>query len=236
MNGVASVSSDFAGSGLGSLGQASMGKDEFLKLLVQQLKNQDPMSPMESQDFAAQLAQFSSLEQLTNMSGMMEESMTVDLMLTQAINNTMATSFIGKNISAVGNTVSMEPGTVSELSFKLEGQAKTVTVKIMNAAGNVVKEIEMDGLSAGKHFVEWDGTNANGEELPSGEYTFEVVAVDSEDNSVTATTMTTGNVTGIQYTNGGAVFIVNGNEIPFNQVLEITSSTEDTVSNESAGG
>ena len=91
--------------GMSSLGNSTMKKDEFLKLLVEQLKHQDPMSPMNSQDFASQLAQFSSLEQLTNMSGMMEDSVQADLMLTQAINNTMATSFIGKNVSAAGDMI-----------------------------------------------------------------------------------------------------------------------------------
>jgi len=201
-----------------------MGKDEFLKLLVHQLKNQDPLSPMESQDFAAQLAQFSSLEQLTNMSGMMEESIGIDLMLTQAINNTMATSFIGKQVSAVGDSITLAEGGTADLAFKLNGQAETVTVKVRNAAGDIVKEIEMGSLSSGKHSVEWDGTSRNGETLPAGKYTFEVEALDANEEVVSAITMIMGVITGIQYEGGGAVFVINGNEIPFNQVLEITEA------------
>lgn len=227
MEGISSVNGSAAGNVLSSLGQASMGKDEFLKLLVNQLQNQDPLSPMESQDFAAQLAQFSSLEQLTNMSGMMEESINIDLMLTQAINNTMATSFIGKQVSAVGDSITLTEGETADLAFKLNGQAETVTVKIMNAAGDVIKEIEIGALSSGKHTVQWDGTNRNGETMPAGEYTFEVKALDANEEIVSAITMIMGIITGIQYDGGGAVFVVNGNEIPFNLVLEITNGEED---------
>lgn len=226
MTGISSISNGGSSALSGALGQASMGKDEFLKLLVQQLKNQDPLSPMESQDFAAQLAQFSSLEQLTNMSGMMEESMNIDLMLTQAINNTMATSFIGKEVSAIGDSISLSEGEPVDLSFKLSDQAETVTVKVKDMAGNVIKEMEMGALSSGKHTIEWDGTNRNGESVPDGKYTFEVEALDSNEELVTAQTMIMGLITGIQYDKGGAVFIVDGNEIPFNQVLEITEASE----------
>ena len=114
--------------GISGLGNSTMAKDEFLKLLVEQLKHQDPMSPMNSQDFASQLAQFSSLEQLTNMSGMMEESIQVDLMLTQAINNTMSASFIGKNVSAAGDTITFSKDGPVDISFQLNGQAENVIV------------------------------------------------------------------------------------------------------------
>ncbi len=227
MDGISSVNGGLSDTGISSLSQASMGKDEFLKLLISQLKHQDPLSPMESQDFAAQLAQFSSLEQLTNMSGMMEESMNIDLMLTQAINNTMATGFIGKQVTAVGDTITLSADEPVDIAFKIEGSAETVTVKVLDSAGNVVKEIEMGALSSGKHVVEWDGTNKNGETLPTGEYRFEVEALDGNEEIVSVMTMVMGIIDGIRYDQGGAVFIVNGNEIPFNQILEITSENED---------
>ena len=88
-------------------GQAgkTMEKDEFLKLLVTQLSHQDPLKPMESHEFASQLAQFSSLEQLQNMNGTMEESIMSDYMMTQSINNTLATTLIGKTAVANGNKI-----------------------------------------------------------------------------------------------------------------------------------
>ncbi|MBN4081299.1 hypothetical protein JYT44_02930 [Caldithrix abyssi] len=222
MSNVGTIGNGSAATEFGSLGQASMAKDDFLKLLIEQLKYQDPLSPMESQDFAAQLAQFSSLEQLKNMSGMMEESINVDLMLTQAINNTMATNFIGKSVAAVGDTINLKTGEAVDLTFKLKGQAETVKVKILDVAGNVVKEIEMGALSSGKHTLNWDGKNLYGETLPAGEYRFEIEALDANQEAVGSQTMILGMITGIKYGNSGAVFMVDGKEIPFNKVLEIT--------------
>ena len=210
--------------GMSSLGNSTMKKDEFLKLLVEQLKHQDPMSPMNSQDFASQLAQFSSLEQLTNMSGMMEDSVQADLMLTQAINNTMATSFIGKNVSAAGDTITFSKDGPVDISFQLNGRAENVTVNVIDGAGNIVKGMELGALSGGKQSHTWDGKNTNGDEVPEGEYKIQVIALDANDDPVSALTMVQGTITGVKYTDGTAVFVVNDEEIPFSSVIEITAS------------
>lgn len=88
----------------GSLSQAmggtTLAKEEFLTLLLAQLKNQDPLSPMENHEFAAQLAQFSQLEELQNIDSSIEQGLEVDLILTTAINNTLAATVIGKSASA----------------------------------------------------------------------------------------------------------------------------------------
>ena len=212
--------------GISGLGNSTMAKDEFLKLLVEQLKHQDPMSPMNSQDFASQLAQFSSLEQLTNMSGMMEESIQVDLMLTQAINNTMSASFIGKNVSAAGDTITFSKDGPVDISFQLNGQAENVIVNVVDGAGNIVKGIELGALSTGMHDVVWDGKNTDGNEVPEGEYNIQVIALDSQGDPVGTLTLMTGMIPGIKYTDGTAVFVVNDEEIPFNKVIEITRSED----------
>ena len=209
--------------GMPGLGNTTMKKDEFLKLLVEQLKHQDPMSPMNSQDFASQLAQFSSLEQLTNMSGMMEESVQADLMLTQAINNTMATSFIGKNVYAAGDMITFTKDDPVDISFQLNGRAENVIVNVMDGAGNIVKGMELGALFEGKQSLTWDGKNTNGDEVPEGEYKIQVIALDANDDPVGTLTMVQGIITGIKYTDGTAVFVVNDEEIPFSNVIEITA-------------
>jgi flagellar basal-body rod modification protein FlgD len=221
MNEVSLLTNATNQSELTSLGNNSMKKDEFLKLLVEQLKHQDPMSPMNSQDFASQLAQFSSLEQLTNMSGMMEESMQVDLMLTQAINNTMATTFIGKGVSASGNRISYVKDQPVEISFQLNSQAENVSVNILDKAGNVINKIKLGATPKGVHHVDWNGETENGRDVPQGEYDFQIIAEDSNGDSVDYVPMIKGIITGIKYTDGTAVFVVNDKEIPFNQVIEI---------------
>lgn len=207
---------------LSGLGKSTMEKEEFLKLLVEQLKHQDPMSPMNSQDFASQLAQFSSLEQLTNMSGMMEENMQVDLMLTQAINNTMAASFIGKSVSASGDTAILTKDNTVDIEFQLNGQAQKVHINILDGGGNIINNMKLGALPKGKHNIEWNGKNTSGDSVPEGEYRVQVIAMDAEGDPVGSLTMVKGIITGIKYTDGTAVFVVNDEEIPFNQVLEIT--------------
>ena len=226
MNEISLLNNTSNQSSISGFGNTAMAKDEFLQLLVEQLKHQDPMSPMNSQDFASQLAQFSSLEQLTNMSGMMEESMKVDLMLTQAINNTMSTTFIGKTISAAGDKISLIKDTPVDATFQLNDHAESVTVNILNNAGKIVKDFELGYTSKGKHTVSWDGKDSNGNSMPEGNYTMQVKAVDSDGNTVDSVTMVKGLITGIKYTEGSAVFVVDDEEIPFNQVLEINSSDQ----------
>ena len=220
------VTSASNGGMIGGLNAAKMGRDEFLKLLVTQLQHQDPLSPMESQDFAAQLAQFSQLEQLTGMSEMMEESMNVDLMLTQAINNTMATAFMGKTVTAVGAKVTFNGSAPVELNFKLMGQAEDVTVKVVDSSGNSIKEFKMGALTGGTHRVDWNGFNKHGEKLNSGNYKFEVVAKDAKNAPVSGVTLIKGVINGVRYENGNAVFLVNDSEIQFNKVMDIMTTEE----------
>ena len=92
--------------GITASGGSALGKDDFLKILVAQLQAQDPLAPMEGQEFASQLAQFSSLEQLTNVNDNLETSQAFDI----AMSNSSAIALIGKNVDAPGNTVDLKSG------------------------------------------------------------------------------------------------------------------------------
>ena len=82
-------------------GSSTLGKDDFLKLLIVQLRNQDPLNPTEGTEFAAQLAQFSSVEQLTNINSTLTESLATNKLLTQSIGNSLATTMIGKTVKGM---------------------------------------------------------------------------------------------------------------------------------------
>ncbi len=201
--------------------QTSLGKEDFLKLLVAQLKNQDPVSPMDGQEFAAQLAQFSSLEQLQDMNGKLDTGIQTDAMLSRAISNTMAASLIGKEVTVPGNTVQLGSGDGTGLNFVLGSNAKDVTIKITNEAGTVVRTISPGALDAGKQSVSWDGKNNNGEDLPEGNYKFTVDAKDKSGDLVDVTTIMVGPISSVKYENGAAVLMVNGERIAFSDVQEI---------------
>ncbi|MDP3830447.1 MAG: flagellar hook capping FlgD N-terminal domain-containing protein, partial [Ignavibacteriaceae bacterium] len=89
-------------------GKASLGKDDFMKLMLTQLKHQDPLNPMEGSEFAAQLAQFSSLEQLSNLNELTAQSIDANYYLTQSINNTMTATLIGKDVKLSGNVLNVK--------------------------------------------------------------------------------------------------------------------------------
>ncbi|MBI1859983.1 MAG: flagellar hook assembly protein FlgD [Deltaproteobacteria bacterium] len=145
----------------------AMGKDDFMKLLMAQLQHQDPLKPMDHQEFAAQLAQFGQLEQLTNIgSGIsgLKAGMGDDAKL-QAI------SMIGKRIAANGSEVELISGQNVALSANLPESVKPVKAQISDANGRLVREID---LKENSKEILWDGKDQDGTALPSGKYQFRV--------------------------------------------------------------
>ncbi len=187
-----------------------MGKDVFLQMLVAQLKNQDPLNPMNGSDFAAQLAQFSSLEQLTNISSQLD---TIGANM-ESLNNKQLAGFLGSEITAAGNTIQAD-GTSKTLTYSLAQDAQQATVKIYNDQGSLVKTIETGSQKAGLNSVTWNTSGL------SGNYTFEVSAVDQKGQSVTAATLITGVVTGVNFKDGVPYLTVNGKEIAFKDVVSV---------------
>ena len=202
---------------------SSMEKDEFLQLLVTQLSHQAPLKPMESHEFASQLAQFSSLEQLQNLNGTMEEGVVSDYMMTQSINNTLSTTLIGKSASASGNTISFAGNDIN-LQFKLSSAAETVTITIRDSAGNIVKTITETNFSEGINNIEWNGENSIGEIVTEGDYSYSVSAYDANETSISALPLISGIIEGITFEDGGIVLMINGQSISLNEVLEIKQS------------
>ena len=199
-----------------------LGKEDFLKLLVAQLQNQDPLNPMESTEFTAQLAQFSSLEQLTNMNKNLEY-----LRLYQAsINNAQAVNFIGKTVKASGNSINVKDGALNQIQFNLAGDAADVNVYVYDSSDNLVKTINCGSLSDGEQSIEWDGTNDNGETVSDGTYTFKVSATDTSGETVEASTYMTVEVTGVTYKEGNAYLLAGDIEISMSDIIEVTESND----------
>lgn len=204
-----------------AMGGTAMAKEEFLSLLLAQLKNQDPLSPMENHEFASQLAQFSQLEELQNIDGSIEQGLEVDLILTSAINNTLAATVIGKSATAYGNTIEHAGSENENLGYRVDGYANEVTVTINDSAGNRVRTIYLNDITEGTHDLTWDGLNDDGYAVSAGSYTFEVEATDIDGKEVSAMTLIRGMIEGVRYDDGYAVLVVNGIEMSFGSILEI---------------
>lgn len=203
--------------------QAELGKQDFLKLLTTQLKAQDPMSPMKGQEFAAQLAQFSSLEQLLNINETLGSQNDSNGLLASRLNSSIAADFLGKEVQAAGNALQWTGEGEVPLSFDLGGPASDVALTIRDATGRPVFKQTMGGLSAGFHEFAWDGTNADGEEVARGNYTFSVEATDSNGTAIEASPYQNGTVDRVTFGEGEPTLWVNGSQIPLSQVRSLAS-------------
>ncbi|RMF61203.1 MAG: hypothetical protein D6743_13880 [Calditrichaeota bacterium] len=204
-----------------------LGKDDFLKILVTQLRHQDPVNPIKSEEFAAQLAQFSSVEQLNNINTNLENSNQLDLLLNQAINNTMATTLIGHSVRALGNFVSLKEDGSVYLNYNLAGQAREVTLTVRDESGDVVRTVTLSNVEGGDRVYRWDGKDDEGKRLPAGRYSFSVQATDASGNAVDAQTFVAGVIDSIRYQDGNAILLLNGGEVNLADVVEIGNLTDD---------
>lgn len=196
---------------------SAMGKDDFLQLLVTQLQNQDPLSPMDSTGFTAQLAQFSSLEELQNINETLSGVGNSQTILT----NSQAVDYIGKQVQAVGDRLHLNEDEPTPVEFNLHQDSAGVYVKIYNQYGEFVQDIDAGPMSAGQQRLEWNGLDYQDQQAPVGTYRYEVMAVDAEGNTSSVTSFTTGTVSGVYYKNGLAYLLTSDQEIPLGDVVQV---------------
>jgi flagellar basal-body rod modification protein FlgD len=199
----------------------SLGKDEFLQLLITKLQNQDPLKPMDDEDFIAQLAQFSSLEQMNNISEGIAEANQWDYLQMQSLNNAMAAGFVGKDIQASYDGIYMDSGNSTGISFSLPSYADEVEFTIRDSAGSIVATLTEKGVTPGSHSVQWDGRDSSGNQVPDGYYSVEAVATTTSGSTFTPDLSLVGTVEAVLYREGTAYLRVNGVEIPLGNVTAI---------------
>ncbi len=220
---IPSVQSSLPGNtndGLSNVAQNVLGKDDFLQLLVTQLRYQDPLSPIQNGEFIAQLAQFSSLEGIQSMNDKLGVSINTDLLMAQSISNSMITSLIGKEVQIQTDQFKMADGEVS-LGFMADTTAVSARVEIFDETGALVFSENVAGVEAGNNSFVWDGTSVTGEKISSGNFRVEVELLDGNDQSSTALTYLQGEVSAIKYVSDGALIEVNGELHNVGDVLEV---------------
>lgn len=197
-----------------------LGKDDFLKMLVMQLRYQDPMNPMKGTEFAAQLAQFSSVEQLHNINSSLMNSLETNAVMAQSINNALAAAFVGKQVRASGNEFQFNGNGETKLGFSLPDTAATSTIKIIDDKGNIVRTLNGPTLKGDNQIV-WDGKNDQGVTVANGKYKFEIESKDANGKTITASPFIYGTVSAVRYKAEGTMFLVNGIEVRLSSILEI---------------
>ncbi len=193
----------------------SLGKEVFLRLLVTQLRYQDPLNPLKNTEFVAQLAQFSTLEGINNMEEELEKVR--DSLL--SLNNYSTTNLIGKEVKAQGDTVSLVDGS-AVMGYRLGEDATEVVVVIKDRNGKVVRTIEETNRRKGENLLTWDGRDEEGRPLPPGDYTF-TVSARKGDEAVEAWPLIQGRVDGVVFKGGRPYVTVEGRRVSIADIYEI---------------
>lgn len=201
-------------------GNSILGKDEFLKLFVAQLKNQDPMNPLDSKDLSAQLAQFSSVEQLVQINEKLTLQADAGNAMTLAINSNVALGAIGRTIVASGDMVPVTGDGTAKITVALPSDAQ-VTVRVFDQSGTEVGKRVVGPLNAGRQELALGGAS---EGLAPGLYRFEVEAVNSQGIDIQTQSFVRVVVDGVRYGPAGPVLLAGDLEIPLSNVAEIMQS------------
>lgn len=202
-----------------SPGDTQLGQQSFLTLLVEQLKNQDPTSPSDSAQMAVQLAQFTQVEQLTQLNesinGLTESQQSTNAGLI----NTMAAGLTGKEVKISKDSIDFAGGERT-INFNLDSRASDVKIKITDRQGEVITELDSGSMPAGDHSFTWNGRNDSGQAVPPGEYG---IVIEAQDGSapVRANHYLQGRIESLKYDPQGVLLKVNGEYINMGNVLEI---------------
>ncbi|MBL6945328.1 MAG: flagellar hook assembly protein FlgD [Rhodospirillales bacterium] len=192
----------------------------FLNLLVTQLKHQDPLDPMDANEFTSQLVQFASVEQQIYGNSHLEEL--VGLQQTSQVS--FMVDYLGTTIESTGETFNIDDGGGAKFSYTLhDTNAYETLVTITNANGE--KMIALPGETAvGYHSFDWDGIDEDGQQVPPGAYTASVSAVDPFGNLVDVSQTVTGHVTGAGNEGGDIVLYMGEVAVPMGAILSVNET------------
>jgi len=196
--------------------------DNFLVLLTTQLQYQDPLSPMDATQFTEQLVQFSGVEQSIATNDKLD-----DLIALQGGNQlSSAVSYIGKSVKADSDLIALQGGSAT-LLYGLEGSAANTSIRIVNEAGQTVRNIAGD-TTPGLHELVWDGLDDQGQPLPDGTYGMVVNAVTADNQPVSVATGTSGRVTGVETQDGDVYLKLGDLLVPLSRIFAVDETGETT--------
>ena len=217
---VTAVGSPTPSSALPTNPGGKLGKNEFLKMLVAQLKNQDPLNPLQGEELAAHLAQFSSLEQLIDINTNLASQTAANNALAQTMNANVALSTLGRNVVALGDQVAVSQDGTASVTVSVDGAGGRGTLHIYDASGREVGSRSLGAGGGGRQTLELGSAGAG---LAPSRYTYSVEVKDSAGNQVPTQTYTVGRIDGIHYGSNGPVLTAGPLTITLGSVVEIGS-------------
>jgi len=202
--------------------ETALGKDDFLKLLIAQLQNQDPLNPADATEFTSQLAQFSQLEQLSNMSSKLE---TFAAMAGQ-VERQSALGLMGEEIVVQASRFETDGGSQT-LGYRLENQADSVNLYLLDSTGNPVVTIPGSDTAPGEYFVQWDGTDSNGMPVEPGSYELVVRALDENEDVLQSQSLIRTLVSGVDLDSDEARLVTAAGIFDMSKVSQVGSAMAD---------
>jgi flagellar basal-body rod modification protein FlgD len=194
--------------------------DTFLSLLTTQLKNQNPLDPLDTNQFTQQLVQFTSVEQQLKTNDFLEAMM----LATQNTGNTQAVSYVGKIVTASGNKTELVDG-LATWNFAVDEPAQ-ITVDVKDANGNTVFTKE-GSIGEGESVFRWDGVGNDGKQQPEGSYSITIAARNNDGKLISVATEMTGEVTGVDFTGSEPVLLIGTARVNLSAVLSVRAATAD---------
>ena len=204
--------------------------DTFLNILTTQLKNQNPLDPLDTNQFTAQLVQFTGVEQQLKTNEFLETLM----LSTQNTAKSEAVSYIGKQVTASGKTGELNDEKKATWAFNAETTVPNAVVTIKDSKGSVVYS-ETGSLNAGPGTFLWDGKTTTGTTAPNGIYTIDIKGTSLSGSSIEVTTSSVGVVTGVDFTGDVPILTIGSRKVAISDVTDVrVPSTEEPAEEEPA--
>lgn len=212
-------------SGLATIGQSSTDTsalagdfDSFLTILTTQLQNQNPLDPLDTNQFTEQLVQFASVEQSIKSN----ENLEALIQLSAANTATAATTFVGKKVMIQSTTQTLEDGK-AEWSFYSSGAASDATFTIRDEDGNTVWT-ETKDISSGRDTYKWAGYDSDGNKVDDGEYQLTIEGTDADGNAVSINVEVSVTIDGVDFSGDEPVLLVGDSGVPLSAVTAVMGS------------
>lgn len=196
--------------------KSDLGRNEFLMLLVSQLRNQDPLSPMDATQFATQLAEFSGLEQLIQLNERFQAQADITSMMSISINTSLASSLVGRRVLAVGTEVFVPDSGEASITVDVNGAGGSATLRLFDANGVEIAVRKVGTVNGGRQTIPLNDLN-----LASGVYTYEFTVTGADNVTVDVTQYSTGLVDGVLFANGAILLQAGGLLLPLARLIEI---------------
>ncbi|MEM9631279.1 MAG: flagellar hook assembly protein FlgD [Pseudomonadota bacterium] len=199
--------------------RTTIDSDEFLLLMVEQLQNQDPTNPTDTNEYVSQMVDYASFETQTQIS----DQLTSITDVLSSYMNSQGLGYLGQTVEAIGNTTSLQDGE-AQWSYTLDSEAESVSINILDEDGNTVYSAEGE-TGAGSHSFSWDGVTSDGEQLEDGgQYTIQVEALDGEGNEVSGYTTVIAEVTAVDASGDEAVLGIGDSSVLLDNVLAVVAT------------